>query len=157
MKLSIDISQQLLKLYKGDSLINEYPVSTAKNGAGEEKGTEKTPRGKHIIRAKIGADMPINTIFVGRRPLQEIYQPGMMTKYPDRDWILSRIMWLSGTEIGKNRLGKYDSMQRYIYIHGTPDEVSMAEPGSHGCIRMHNQSLIELFQLAPVGCEVTIG
>ncbi len=122
-----------------------YPIATAKNGPGELAGSECTPRGKHIVRAKIGAGAPLNTVFVGRRPTGEIYSPDLQEKFKDRDWILTRILWLSGCEVGFNRLGNVDTMRRYIYIHSTPDSVPMGVPVSHGCILMRGHDLIELF------------
>jgi L,D-transpeptidase YbiS len=154
--LEVSILEQRLRVFKQTILQNEYSISTAKNGAGEQKGSEKTPRGRHIIRAKIGANCPANTVFVGRRPTGEIYSPELRTQYPDRDWILTRIFWLSGLEKGLNRLGEVDTMQRYIYIHGTPDEVPMGQPGSRGCIRMRNTDIIELFENIPVGTALLI-
>ena len=133
-----------------------YLVSTAANGVGCTKDSGCTPLGAHIIRAKIGADAPVNTVFVGRRPTGEICTPELMAQYPNRDWILTRILWLSGTEIGKNRLGNVDTMQRYIYIHGTPDSTDMGEVGSHGCVRMRNADVIELFDLVEAGTKVFI-
>ena len=123
---------------------------------GEEKGSGKTPRGLHLIRAKIGTHCPMNTVFVGRRPTGEIYTPKFREQYPNRDWILTRILWLSGLEIGKNRLGYVDTMQRYIYIHGTPDEIEMGVPGSKGCIRMRNFDVVELFDWVRVGDRAVI-
>ena len=112
--------------------------------------------GKHIIRAKIGDKQPINTVFVKRRPTGEIYTPQLAAQYPNRDWILTRILWLSGCEVGFNRLGEVDTMRRYIYIHGSPDSAAMGKPGSIGCIRMHNDDLLELFDKVPVGTPVNI-
>jgi L,D-transpeptidase YbiS len=155
-KLDVDISQQLMTLSQNGDKIKTYVISTAKNGPGEIKNSEKTPRGEHIIRAKIGKDMPANTVFIKRRPTGEIYSPDLRTKFPDRDWILTRILWLCGREPGKNRFGDVDTMQRYIYIHGTPDDVKMGVPGSRGCIRMKNQEIIELFELIPAGAVITI-
>ena len=133
-----------------------YLVSTAANGVGCTKDSGCTPQGAHIIRAKIGADAPVNTVFVGRRPTGEICTPELMAKFPNRDWILTRILWLSGTEIGKNRLGNVDTMQRYIYIHGTPDSTDMGAVGSHGCVRMRNADVIEMFDLVEAGTKVFI-
>ena len=138
------------------AVIAQYPVSTALNGAGEEKNSYRTPRGRHIVRAKIGAHAPINSVFKGRRPTGEIWTPELGTLQPGRDWILTRILWLSGCEPGRNRLGNVDSMQRYIYIHGTPDSEPMSAPYSHGCIRMRNSDVIELFDRVPVGTTVNI-
>lgn len=154
--LKIVVPTQQMQLCENDQIIKSYPVSTAKNGVGEENGSEKTPRGWHQIRAKIGAGSPMNAVFCGRRFTGEIYTPDMKVKYPERDWILTRILWLSGLEVGKNRLGKVDTMRRYIYIHGTPAETNMNIPGSKGCIRMQNQDLIELFDRIPVGTRLFI-
>lgn len=137
-------------------ILLSYPVSTAKKGVGSIKGSEQTPLGLHRIRAKIGAGMPENTVFVGRRPTGEIYSRALGQRSPDRDWILSRILWLSGLEVGKNRLGNCDTMQRYIYIHGCPDEFPMGKPLSHGCIRMRNRDIIQLFNQVLVGTPVQI-
>jgi L,D-transpeptidase YbiS len=154
--LTISISKQILQLFEDDNLVKEYSVSTAKNGAGEINGSEKTPRGWHIIRAKIGENCEPNTVFVQRRPTGEIYNPKLKESFPNRDWILTRILWLSGLEPGKNRLGQVDTMRRYIYIHGTPDEVPMGIPGSRGCVRMRNSDLVELFDKMPVYAKVLI-
>lgn len=155
-RLEVDIAAQTMSVYDQDKLLKEYLVSTAKNGAGEQLGSEQTPRGAHIIRAKIGTDLPINTVFIGRRPTGEIYTPKLREEHPSRDWILTRIFWLSGLEVGKNRLGDVDSMQRYIYIHGTPDDVEIGRPASRGCIRMRNNDIIELFSTISVGTPILI-
>lgn len=152
----IDLARQRLWLYSAGRPEYEYPVSTALNGAGELMGSEKTPRGLHRVRARIGADCEPGTVFVGRRPTGEIYTPALARRFPDRDWILTRILWLCGEEPGRNRLGRCDSMQRYIYIHGTPDSEPMGEPRSHGCVRMRNRDVIELFDRVPVGLKVQI-
>lgn len=154
--LKVSISKQTMQLFENDTLLKEFLISTGKNGAGEIFGSEKTPRGWHVIRAKIGDNQPINTVFVRRRPTGEIYTPELKQQHPDRDWILTRIFWLSGLEVGKNRLGNVDTMRRYVYIHGTPDEVPMGAPGSKGCIRMRNQNLVELFNEIPVGTRLLI-
>lgn len=154
--LHVDVSQQSLSLYENDILIKNYLVSTGKNGVGEVYGSEQTPRGLHVIRAKIGANALPNTVFIQRRPTGEIYSPELRKAEPTRDWILTRIFWLSGLEVGKNRLGKVDTMRRYIYIHGTPEENIMGTPGSRGCIRMKNNDIIELFDHVPVGTRMLI-
>ena len=157
MKISIRIPTQKLDLLDNTGkLLRCYSISTAANGAGERPGSYCTPRGKHIIRAKIGAGQPENTVFVGRRPTGEIYTPELGAKFPLRDWILTRILWLSGCEVGFNRLGNNDTMRRYIYIHGTPDSVPLGIPDSHGCIRMRNDDLVELFDIVPAGTAVEI-
>lgn len=157
MKISIHISTQTLELFDdAGKLLRRYTVSTAANGAGEELGSNCTPRGRHIIRARIGAGQPENAVFASRRPTGESYTPELGAQCPGRDWILTRILWLSGCEVGFNRLGKSDTMRRYIYIHGTPDSVQLGKPVSHGCIRMRNADLIELFDLVPAGTAVEI-
>lgn len=157
MKINVYVViQQLELLDDAGKLLRRYMVSTAEKGVGEVSGSNCTPRGKHIIRAKIGAGQPKNTVFVGRRPTGEIYTPEIGAQFPGRDWILTRILWLSGCEVGFNRLGNNDTMRRYIYIHGTPDSVQLGKPGSHGCIRMRNSDLIELFDLVKAGTAVEI-
>lgn len=156
MSLKIDINKQQLSLFDKDKLSREYSISTATNGVGEMFGSFQTPRGWHVIRAKIGEGQPDNTVFVKRRPTGEIYTPELRLANPERDWILTRIFWLSGLEIGKNRLGRVDTMRRYVYIHGTPDEVPMGIPGSKGCVRMRNKDIVELFNLIPVGTKLFI-
>lgn len=152
----IVLAQQHLYLYRNDMQVFDTPVSTAANGAGEQNGSECTPRGMHYIRARIGAGCPPNTVFAGRRPTGEIYTPDLGMQYPDRDWILTRILWLCGREPGRNRLGQVDTMRRYIYIHGTPEETQLGVPGSHGCIRVANTAMIALFDQVPVGTPVDI-
>jgi lipoprotein-anchoring transpeptidase ErfK/SrfK len=157
MKLRISLPAQTLEVLDAAGRVaRTYPVSTAANGAGEERNSFCTPRGRHIVRAKIGAGLPLNSVLVGRRPTGEIYTPELGRSEPERDWILSRILWLSGKESGYNRLGSCDSMRRYIYIHGTPDEAFAQAPRSHGCIRMRNGDLAELFDRVPVGTPVEI-
>lgn len=156
LNIEVNISAQVLYLRYDQEIIKKYAVSTAKNGPGEARNSECTPRGLHIIRAKIGASACANTVFVGRRPSGEIYDVALSAKFPQRDWILTRILWLSGLEIGKNRLGLVDTMRRYIYIHGTPDEVALGTPGSRGCVRMHNKDIIELFELVSPGVQVLL-
>ena len=157
MKINVHIATQQLELLDdAGNTLRRYAVSTAVNGAGETCGSYCTPRGKHVIRAKIGAGQPENTVFVRRRPTGEIYTPELGAQFPERDWILTRILWLSGCEPGFNRLGENDTMRRYIYIHGTPDSAQLGVPASHGCIRMRNADLVELFDLVPAGTPVEI-
>jgi len=155
--IRIDLASQSLELRDArDAVIGRYPVSTSKNGAGELYGSFCTPRGRHVIRAKIGAGQPLNTVFVTRRPTGEIYTPELGSRFPGRDWMLTRLLWLSGCEPGLNRLGRVDTMRRYIYIHGSPDSVVMGKPGSIGCIRMRNAELLQLFDRVEVGTAVEI-
>jgi Uncharacterized protein conserved in bacteria len=156
LQLTVDIGAQRLRRVQQGIITHEYAISSAKNGVGGQRGSEKTPLGAHYIRAKIGANAPVNAVFVGRRPTGEIYSPTLARAYPKRDWILTRIMWLCGQEVGVNRLGQVDSMQRYIYLHGTPDDQPMGIPLSHGCIRMRNADIIELFEIIPAFCSVLI-
>lgn len=154
--IKVDVSSQTMFVFKNETLLKQYRVSTAKNGVGEVYGSEQTPRGLHVIRAKIGKDAEPNTVFIKRRPTGEIFSKELRENNPDRDWIITRIFWLSGLEVGKNRLGKVDTMRRYVYIHGTPDDNVMGIPGSKGCIRMRNSDIIELFEQIPVGTRLLI-
>ncbi len=154
--LHISICKQQMTLIKPGKKNKVYAVSTAKNGAGEKMGSECTPLGWHNIRAKIGEAQPLNTIFVGRRPTGEIYTTNLRNIYPQRDWILTRIIWLGGLEPGKNRYGNVDTTWRYIYIHGCPDELITGIPASHGCIRMSNIDIVDLFNCVDVGLKVYI-
>lgn len=157
MKISICIAtQQLDLLDEQGQIIRQYLISSARKGTGQENGSFCTPLGKHIIRARIGAGQAVNTVFIKRRPTGEIYSPELGQQYPKRDWILTRILWLSGCERGFNRLGSVDTMRRYIYIHGSPDSVEMGKPGSIGCIRMRNSDLLELFDRVGAGTQVDI-
>jgi L,D-transpeptidase YbiS len=154
--LEISIGQQVCRLWQADQVIFQAPVSTALNGPGEQNNSGCTPRGWHTIRACISGLAPINSVFRGRRPTGEIYSAELAQQFPNRDWILTRILWLSGLEVGRNRLGNVDTMQRYIYIHGTPDSEPMGEPKSHGCIRMRNADVIALFDRVSAGTAVLI-
>jgi len=147
----IDINSQTLMLLDGQGReMKRYSVSTSKNGVGERNGSLCTPRGRHLVRARIGAGQPENAVFVRRRPTGEIWTPALHATYPGRDWILTRILWLSGCERDKNRLGEVDTMRRYIYIHGSPDMAEMGKPGSIGCVRVRNRDIVELFdRVAP--------
>jgi len=154
--ITVSIDAQRLHLHESGRLVMDVAVATAANGPGEIMHSECTPRGQHTIRAKIGAGCPPNTVFVGRRPSGEIYTPELKLEHPGRDWMLTRILWLSGLESGRNRSGEVDSMRRYIYIHGCPEEDPMGIPSSHGCIKMKNDDVIRLFDLVPVGTRVLI-
>ena len=152
----IGLASQTLILFDGDRALARFPVSTAARGGGEKNGSFKTPRGRHIVRAKIGDGAPINAVFIGRRPTGEIYDLESDRRQPDRDWILTRILWLSGIEIGKNRLGDVDTFRRFIYIHGSPPDRVDGRPGSIGCVRMKNEDIIRLFDALPPGAPVEI-
>jgi lipoprotein-anchoring transpeptidase ErfK/SrfK len=156
MKIAIDAGRQELKLMDGKRVLKRYAVSTAKKGLGEQNGSFCTPRGRHIVRAKLGGGLPLGAVFVRRRPTGEVWTPELHARYPGRDWILTRILWLSGCEPGRNRLGDVDTMRRYIYIHGTPDSAELGKPGSIGCVRMRNKDIAELYDLIPAYTEVEI-
>lgn len=155
LKVEVSIDDQILCLTYDKGTV-KYPISTSKLGIGQQKGSNKTPLGWHQVKAKIGAGAAENTVFVGRRPTGEIYNAELASQYPERDWILTRILWLGGCEIGRNRFGDVDTMQRYIYIHGTPDTEPMGRPESHGCIRMRNADVIALFDELEPGTPIWI-
>lgn len=157
MRIVVSVARQAMSVYADNGqLWREYAISTAKAGVGEVRGSYQTPRGQHRIRAKIGAGQPENAVFVGRRPTGEQWSPALAEAHPGRDWILTRILWLCGCEPGRNRFGDVDTMRRYIYIHGSPDSAEMGVPGSHGCIRMRNADIIELFDAVPCYTPVLI-
>ncbi|MEM7358977.1 MAG: L,D-transpeptidase [Pseudomonadota bacterium] len=154
--IEISISEQSMLTHHVDGSQQQFRIATASNGPGQENGSECTPLGAHRVRACIGAGQPENSVFVGRRPTGEIYTEELAERAPNRDWILSRILWLCGNEPGRNRLGNVDTMRRYIYIHGAPDSHVMGVPSSHGCIKMRNHDIIELFDAVAVGTPVQI-
>ena len=150
MRIRISLPDQTLELHDArGSLVGRYAVSTSSRGGGEQSGSHCTPRGRHIVRAKIGSDAPPNSVFIGRRETGELWSTELHAQFPGRDWILSRILWISGKEPGRNRLRSVDSMRRYIYLHGTPDSEPLGVPRSHGCIRLGNRDVIELFDRVP--------
>lgn len=152
--VDVDITGQTLRVRNAEATLRTYRVSTAENGPGEREGSGCTPRGWHVVRARIGSGAPSGAVFVGRRPTGEVYDAALGERFPGRDWILTRILWLSGLEPGRNRLGHVDSMRRYIYIHGCPDKYPMGVPLSKGCVRMRNADVIELFERVPVGTPI---
>ena len=155
--LAVDLESQVLHLLEGRRALARWPVSTGRNGVGEADGSGRTPRGWHRIRACIGAGQPQGTVFAGRRPTGEVYSPALAQAQPERDWILSRILWLCGEEPGRNRGGRVDTQRRFIYIHGCPDECPMGVPLSHGCVRMRNADVIALFEEVTAGVRVWLG
>lgn len=155
--LRIVIAEQRLYRIEQGAVSSTYPVNTARNGLGERNGSGCTPRGWHCVRARIGAGMPLGTVFVGRRSTGEIYTPELAARFPERDWILTRILWLSGLQAGFNRYGVVDTARRYIYIHGSPDHLVGGPPGSHGCVRMRNADVAELFERVSPRLPVWIG
>ncbi|GLK59683.1 L,D-transpeptidase family protein [Azotobacter vinelandii] len=154
--LHISLADQALYGFADGRLLLRLAVSTALNGPGERSGSGCTPRGLHQVRAKIGAGLPAGAVLRGRRWTGEVWTPELHEAFPGRDWILSRILWLSGCEIGRNRLGPVDTFRRYIYLHGTPDSEPMGVPRSHGCVRLRNADLLELYPRVPLHCRVRI-
>jgi len=155
--IRVSVARQQLDGYnkQGENIFSRS-IATAKNGIGQQFGSECTPLGKHIVRAKIGHGQAENSVFVGRRPTGEIYTENLAEQFPNRDWILTRILWLSGCELGFNRLGEVDTMRRFIYIHGAPESHEMGIPSSHGCIKMRNKDIIQLYDFVSVGTPVVI-
>jgi len=156
IRIRIHLDRQRLELLGNSGVLESWPISTARNGAGQLRDSGCTPLGRHRIRIRIGDGCPLNTVFIGRRPSGETYSPELDEAQPGRDWILTRILWLTGTEPGRNRGGPVDTLCRYIYIHGTPDSEPMGVPLSHGCIRMHNADLVSLFDQVRAGDVVDI-
>lgn len=156
MQILISIQEQELTLRDGNNMLLHCPISTSAQGTGNTMGSYRTPLGLHRVRAKIGTNLPAGAVLVGRRWTGEIYNPDLAKQHPRRDWILSRILWLCGCQAGYNRFGRVDTMRRYIYIHGAPDDTPFGTPTSHGCIRLANQHMIALYDLVPVGARVTI-
>ena len=154
--LHVSITQQRMTAHSAGQQVSSHVISTALAGPGGQKNSGCTPRGKHYIRAKIGGGLPVNAVLKGRRWTGEVCTDQLYAENPQRDWILTRILWLSGCELGHNRLGNVDTFQRYIYIHGTPDLARLGQPVSHGCIRMDNHELVELFNQVVAGTVVYI-
>ncbi|MDX8408332.1 MAG: L,D-transpeptidase [Mariprofundaceae bacterium] len=147
----VRIREQRLDQRRKTGVWYSYPVSTAANGAGNENGSLQTPLGRHRICSKIGEGLPPLTAFRGRMPVG-FYRP----VDTDQDWILTRILWLDGMQTGINRRGHVDSKSRYIYIHGTHAEDDIGKPVSHGCIRMNNTDMLEVFDHARLNEHVII-
>jgi hypothetical protein len=156
LRLHVSLTAQRLLVIENGVVRQEYPVSTSRYGPGEQEGSGCTPRGRHVVRARIGAGLPRGAVLRGRRPTGETWSAALAVRHPDRDWILSRILWLSGCQRGYNRLGSVDTMRRFIYIHGTPDTEPMGVPFSHGCIRMTNDDVMRLFDVVKPGTEVDV-
>lgn len=147
-RLEVSIGTQRLRLFDGARLVREWPCSTSKFGIGFTEGSNQTPLGRFIVMEKHGVDAGSGTIFKARQPVGQ-WTPGMETA---SDLVLTRILWLQGLE-ARNA----NTYHRYIYIHGTNDESRIGQAASHGCVRMRNREVIELFDLVPVGTPVWIG
>ncbi|GAB3472458.1 L,D-transpeptidase [Azotobacter salinestris] len=154
--LHVSLADQALYGFADGRLLLRLAVSTALNGPGEQSGSGCTPRGLHQVRARIGEGLPAGAVLRGRRWTGEVWTPELHEAFPGRDWILTRILWLSGCEIGRNRLDAVDTFRRYIYLHGTPDSEPMGVPRSHGCVRLRNADLLELYPRVPLHCRVRI-
>lgn len=154
--LHISLWAQTLAVCANGQVLDYYAISTAANGAGEQRNSGCTPCGRHRVRIKIGEACPIGTVFRGRRSTGEIYSPELAACYPKRDWILTRILWLTGLESGRNRGGEVDTLRRFIYIHGCPESAPLGVAQSHGCIRMHSHDLIAVFNAVTAGTLVDI-
>lgn len=152
----IDTATQTMICYQQNDVLKTYLVSTGKNGLGEEENSECTPRGWHAVYAIHGQHYPEDAVFVSRKWTGEIYSPALAKIYPDRDWIVTRIIQLDGLEPGRNQGGRVDTLNRYIYIHGTPNNNCLGSPGSRGCIRMANADVIELAEWVSVGTRVCV-
>jgi lipoprotein-anchoring transpeptidase ErfK/SrfK len=157
LRIVVSLTRQRLSVERDGAVLATFPASTSRHGPGERRGSLCTPRGHHVVRARIGAGQPEGAVFRARRPTGEVWSDELDRRFPGRDWILTRILWLSGCEPGRNRLGEVDSMARYIYIHGTPPTAPMGVPQSHGCIRLRNADVVRLFDLVPAGTPVLIG
>ena len=155
-QIHVSVANQELRLVLADGTQLRYAVSTAANGTGCTEGSHCTPTGRHRVRLKIGEGCPVNAVFRRRRPTGEVLTPALAAQFPDRDWILSRILWLEGLDPGLNRGGPVDTLRRFVYIHGTADEHLIGQRASHGCIRMRNDDIVELFGLVPPGTVVYI-
>ncbi|MCZ0954889.1 MAG: L,D-transpeptidase [Rhodospirillaceae bacterium] len=156
LRIRVSLEGQRLELMDGRTVLKSYSVSTSKHGAGEKAGSYRTPRGRHVVHSMIGAGEPAGTVFRGRRKTGEIYSEELVLQHPGRDWVLTRILWLSGTEAGRNCGGDVDTLRRYIYIHGTPYADALGAPASIGCIRMSDDDVIELYDLVSPGTVVDI-
>jgi hypothetical protein len=154
LALVVSVGQQRLGLFRDGALAADWPVSTSRFGVGSQMNSYKTPLGLHRIAEKIGAGMPLDTVFKGRKP---VTHHSSLVVPPTGDLIMSRILWLDGCERGLNRGGDMDSHARYIYIHGTAHEDRIGTPDSHGCVRMRNADIAVLFGLIEVGTPVFIG
>jgi L,D-transpeptidase YbiS len=154
--IRVDIANQRLALTEADGSTRSYPVSTGRNGIGNEAGSGCTPLGLHRIRIKIGAGAPPGAVFVGRRATGQTFDADLDAREPGRDWMLSRILWLQGMEPGANRGGAVDTLRRNIYIHGTAEESGIGTAVSYGCVRMNNADMIDLFDRVQAGALVQI-
>jgi lipoprotein-anchoring transpeptidase ErfK/SrfK len=155
-RVRVSVSQQRLQLFSGREVLREYPVSTAAKGAGSQAGSQKTPLGRHQVHSKFGAGEPLGTIFESRRSTGRVATIHTAPVDLPEDVITTRILWLEGLEPGMNRGEGVDSRARFIYIHGTNEEGLIGRPASHGCVRLRNRDVAELFDLVATGTVVEI-
>ena len=152
----VSVPQQRLFLYEHGVRTASYPVSTSRYGVGSLKGSEKTPLGAHRVRRKIGDGAPIGRIFRSRSDTGEDAEIVEEARPTDLDYVTTRILWLDGLEAGVNQGGDVDSFERFIYIHGTHEEGLIGRPASHGCVRMRNADVVEVFDRLPLDALVLI-
>lgn len=145
-RIHISVRKQQLALKAGRKNLASYPVSTSGFGLGSKEGSLKTPTGKFRIAEKIGDGLPLGTVFKSRRPVRATKK-----LLRDEDLVMTRILWLDGLDPGNA-----NTHDRFIYIHGTNHEEQIGEPASHGCIRMRNADLLELFERVEIGTSVVI-
>jgi lipoprotein-anchoring transpeptidase ErfK/SrfK len=155
-RLHLDVARQELSGFAGSRELLRYPVSTAKLGLGCGEGSFQTPHGAHRVRLKIGAACPPGAIFRGRRWTGEVLDESLRRRFPNMDWVLTRILWLQGLERGVNRGGGVDTLRRFVYIHGTHEEDLVGRPVSYGCVRMRNTDIAVLFDRVTAGCPMRI-
>lgn len=149
----ISVEEQIFRVLRGRDVVWEEPCATAAKGTGSVKGSNQTPLGWHMIKRKTGDGAPWGQVFRGGQATKEVWKPGQSTK---EDLVLTRVLFLDGLEPGKNKGGNVDSYERYIYIHGTNDEAKIGTPSSHGCIRLRNDAVIDVYELLPTGTPVLI-
>lgn len=152
----VDVSEQQLSLYREGRRVGDWPVSTSQYGVGNQQNSLRTPLGVHRVARMIGADAPVGTLFEARRNTGRTVTILKDDRPADGDYVTTRILWLEGLEPGVNKGAGIDSFQRYIYIHGTAEEGRIGRPASHGCVRMGNQAVIELFDRIQEGTLVEI-
>ena len=154
--LYVGIRRQKMYHIKNNKIFSTYPVSTSSKGAGNNVGSFKTPTGLHFIAEKIGDNAPVATLFINKKNTGKVVPINITEVSSYKDEITSRVLSLKGLQQGINKGKKYDTFARGIYIHGTSDEASIGKPSSHGCIRMKNDDIIELFDLLSVGIKVVL-
>ena len=155
-ELIVDISEQRLYFMQNDKILESFPISTSKYGEGSVVNSFKTPLGLHEIKEKIGENAEINSIFISRINTMRKAEIYKSIYDSSNDYVTSRILWLSGLEVGLNKGSGIDSYDRYIYIHGTHEEGLIGQKASDGCIRMFNKDVVYLFNIVPKGTKVYI-